>query len=50
MSFLDYFPMDKTLLFLDEPARLQEEAEAVEEEYFHSRESREEAGVSEAED
>ena len=50
VSFLDYFPMDKTLLFLDEPARLQEEAEAVEEEYFHSRESREEAGVSEAED
>ncbi len=49
VSFLDYFPLDQTLLFLDEPARLQEEAEAVEAEYFHSCESREEAGISKAE-
>ncbi|MBM6854668.1 transcription-repair coupling factor [Mediterraneibacter glycyrrhizinilyticus] len=45
VSFLDYFPKKESLLFLDEPLRLQEEAEAVETEYFHSRENRDEAGV-----
>ena len=50
VSFLDYFPREKTLLLLDEPLRLQEEGEAVEEEYFHSRQSRLEAGMEEEED
>ena len=46
VSFLDYFPEKETLLFFDEPFRLQEEAETVEKEYFHSRENRDEAGVA----
>ena len=46
VSFLEYFPEKETLLFFDEPFRLQEEAEAVEKEYFHSRENRDEAGVA----
>ncbi|HJD47698.1 MAG TPA: transcription-repair coupling factor [Candidatus Mediterraneibacter norfolkensis] len=46
VSFLHYFPEDKSLIFLDEPFRLQEEAETVETEYFHSRENRDEAGVN----
>ncbi len=45
VSFLEYFPVEKTLLFLDEPQRLQEMSEEVETEYFHSRESRIEAGA-----
>lgn len=40
VSFLDYFPKEKSLLFLDEPQRLQETAESVEQEYFTSRENR----------
>ena len=48
VSFLEYFPKEKSLLFLDEPQRLQEMAEKVEQEYFHSRESRIEAGMDEA--
>ena len=44
-SFLAYFPIKETILFLDEPVRLQESAEIVEKEYFHSLESREEAGI-----
>ena len=40
VSFLDYFPKEKSLLFLDEPQRLQETAESVEQEYFSSRENR----------
>ena len=44
-SFLAYFPVKETILFLDEPVRLQESAEIVEKEYFHSLESREEAGI-----
>lgn len=49
VSFLSYFPAEHTLLFLDEPQRLQEMAEEVEKEYFHSRESRIEAGMDETE-
>ncbi len=45
VSFLEYFPREKSLLFLDEPSRLQEQAETVEQEYFHSMDSREEAGT-----
>ncbi|HJC42321.1 MAG TPA: transcription-repair coupling factor [Candidatus Mediterraneibacter gallistercoris] len=40
VSFLEYFPKDRSILFLDEPQRLQEAAESVEQEYFHSQESR----------
>ena len=46
VSFLDYFPVKKTLLFLDEPIRLKEKADDVEEEYVHSRQNREEAGMN----
>lgn len=45
VSFLDYFPADKTLVFLDEPNRLTERGEAVEEEVRQSRERREEKGA-----
>ena len=45
VSFLEYFPREKTILFLDEPHRLQEMSEEVENEYFHSRESRISAGM-----
>ena len=38
VSFLEYFPEDKTLIFLDEPNRLTERGEAVEEEFRQSRE------------
>ena len=44
VSFLDYFPEEKTMIFLDEPNRLSEKGEAVEEEYRQSRERREEKG------
>ncbi len=47
VSFLEYFPKEKTLLFLDEPQRLQETAETTEQEYFGSLESRINAGISE---
>ena len=53
VSFLDYFPKDRTALFLDEPKRLQEMSEETEQEYFRSRENREkeneERGTTEAE-
>ncbi|HIX63585.1 MAG TPA: transcription-repair coupling factor [Candidatus Mediterraneibacter colneyensis] len=50
VSFLSYFPVGKTLLFLDEPKRLQEMSEAAEQEYFHSRKSRAQAGEAEEEE
>ena len=34
VSFLDYFPLEETILFLDEPARLLEKGTGVEEEYL----------------
>ena len=40
VTFLNYFPKEKSLIFLDEPQRLQESAESVEQEYFGSRENR----------
>ena len=46
VSFLEYFPEKESLFFFDEPFRLQEEAETVEKEYFHSRGNRDEAGVA----
>lgn len=36
VSFLDYFPQDGTVIFLDEPARLQEKGDAVELEFRES--------------
>ncbi len=47
VSFLDYFPTEESLLFLDEPVRLQETLETVETEFFHSQESRADAGIEE---
>ena len=43
-SFLDYFPMDETLIFLDEPARLHEKAEGVSREFLESMKGRLEKG------
>ncbi len=42
--FPDYFPEDQSVIFLDEPNRLTEKGEAVEEEYRQSRIHREEKG------
>ena len=44
VSFLDYFPEERTIIFLDEPNRLTEKGGAVEEEYRQSRMHREENG------
>lgn len=45
VSFLDYFPKEKTMLFLDEPQRLKEKADAVEEEFIQGAENRAESGT-----
>ncbi|CUX34151.1 transcription-repair coupling factor [Clostridium sp. C105KSO13] len=50
VSFLDYFPKEESLLFLDEPLRLIERADEVEEEFLSSRKNRIEAGVEDAEE
>lgn len=47
VSFLKYFPENETLLFYDEPHRLQETAETVEAEYTESLKNRADAGVKE---
>ena len=44
MCFVDYFPSDQTVIFLDEPNHLAESAGNVEEEYVLSRRNREEKG------
>lgn len=44
VSFLDYFPKERTIIFLNEPNRLTEKGGAVEEEYRQSRMHREEKG------
>lgn len=44
VSFLDYLPKAETLIFLDEPNRLEENAKAVEEEFLQSRKNRESKG------
>ena len=46
ITFPDYFPADKTLIFLDEPNRLVENAQAVEEEFIQSCRNREEKGTA----
>lgn len=43
-SFLELFPRDQTLVFLDEPARIKEQADAVELEFRESMISRSEKG------
>ena len=50
VSFSEYFPKEESLFFFDEPVRLQETLEAVEKEYFHSFESRKNAGMTEEAD
>ncbi len=44
VSFLDYFPPEDTLLFLDEPDRLLEAAEGIEDEFLKAQKKREESG------
>ena len=44
VSFLDYFPVEDTLLFLDEPARLLEKGEGVEQEFVEAQAKRMESG------
>ena len=44
VSFLDYFPKERTLFFLDEPARLLEKGEAVETEFVEAQAKRLESG------
>ena len=46
-SFLQYFPKEETLLLLDEPIRLAEQAKETEEEFQESIQKREEAGMEE---
>ncbi|WP_417168911.1 transcription-repair coupling factor [[Clostridium] scindens] len=44
VSFLDYFPMEETILFLDEPVRLIEKGQGVEEEFLEAQKMRVESG------
>ena len=44
VSFADYFPLDKTLLILDEPNRMIEKGQEVEEEFRQSQKNRLEKG------
>ena len=44
VSFLDYFPPDSTMVFLDEPARLIEKGQGIEEEFIEAQKKRVESG------
>ncbi|MCI9074450.1 MAG: transcription-repair coupling factor [Dorea sp.] len=44
VSFLDYFPVEDTLLFLDEPVRLLEKGEGIEQEFVEAQAKRMESG------
>lgn len=44
VSFLDYFPKEETILFLDEPVRLIEKGQGVEEEFLEAQKKRVENG------
>ena len=44
VSFLDYFDVEKTILFLDEPVRLIEKGEGVENEFVQAQANRMESG------
>ena len=50
VSFLEYFNRKESLLLLDEPIRLLEQAKEIESEYQKSRENRQEAGMEESAD
>ena len=45
VSFLDYFDVDKTILFLDEPVRLIEKGDGVEAEFVQAQANRFESGL-----
>ena len=45
VSFLDYFPKEETILFLDEPARLLEKGKSIEEEFVQAQTNRFECGM-----
>lgn len=45
VSFLDYFDKKNSLLFLDEPTRLMEKGQLVEDEFLHSMQNRVESGI-----
>ena len=44
VSFLDYFPAEDSILFLDEPVRLMEKGQGVEEEFIEAQKKRVESG------
>ena len=44
VSFVEYFPREQTIFYLNEPNRLTEKAELVQEEFENSRKNREEKG------
>lgn len=46
VSFLDYFDTEKTILFLDEPVRLIEKGQGVENEFVQAQENRLESGYA----
>ncbi len=50
VSFLEYFPPEDTLVFLDEPARLVEKGEAVEQEFVEAQAKRVESGYEVSDD
>ena len=46
VSFLDYFPVEDTILYLDEPVRLLEKGHGVEEEFIEAQKRRVESGYT----
>ncbi len=50
VSFLEYFPPEDTLVFLDEPTRLVEKGEAVEQEFVEAQVKRVESGYEVSDD
>ena len=46
VSFLDYFPAEDTILYLDEPVRLAEKGQGVEEEFIEAQKRRVETGYT----
>jgi transcription-repair coupling factor (superfamily II helicase) len=46
VSFLDYFPVEQTILFLDEPFRLIEKGQGVEDEFLEAQKKRLESGYT----
>lgn len=50
VSFLDYFDKENSILFLDEPIRLMEKGNAVEQEFVHAQANRMESGFEVSEE